>query len=150
MPLKSGTHRRQYLKDIRELVASKKIKANILGFLDNNGPELKELYETSSIFVFPSEAENFPICLLEAMVAGNAIITTKNTGCAEVVGDAALLVEPRNVEDLQNAYQRLMTDYELREKLGKMARHRVETLFSWERVRKDTIDLYDSLGKKSD
>lgn len=139
-----------YLKNIKELVAARNIDVNLLGFLDNNGPELKDLYETSSIFVFPSESENFPICLLEAMVAGNAIITTRNTGCAEVVGDAALLVEPNNVEELKNAYQKLMVDDVLREKLGKMARHRVENLFSWERVRTDTIDLYDSLGKASD
>ncbi|MEE9354435.1 MAG: glycosyltransferase family 4 protein [Methylococcaceae bacterium] len=139
----------QYLQNIKDLVAEKKINANILGFLDNNGSELKELYETSSIFVFPSEAENFPICLLEAMVAGMAIITTKNTGCAEVVGDAALLVEPKSVEDVKHAYQKLMNDDALREKLGKMARERVENLFSWERVRKDTIELYDALGKNN-
>ena len=43
------------------------------GWLDNDSRELKDLFETSSIFVFPSHAENFPLVLLEAMAAGMAI-----------------------------------------------------------------------------
>lgn len=68
--------------------------------------------------MFPSETENFPICFLEAMVAGLAIITTKNTGCAEVVGDAALIVEAKNVADIKPVYKRLVEDKELRKELG--------------------------------
>ena len=55
------------------------------GWLDNNSQQLRELYETSQIFIYPSTEENFPVALLEAMVAGLAIVTTRDTGCAEVV-----------------------------------------------------------------
>jgi len=137
-----------YLEMLKKLVAERQIKANLLGFIDNKSPELKELYETSSIFVFPSEAENFPICLLEAMVAGLAIITTKNTGCAEVVGDAALLIEAKNVADIKAAYKRLVEDEALRKELGAKARKRVEELFSWDRVRNDTNQVYERIGRK--
>ena len=134
-----------YYDTLRRLVTDMEIKANLLGFIDNTSDELKELYETSSIFVFPSEAENFPICLLEAMVAGCAIITTKNTGCAEVVGDTALLVEPRNSEDIKDAYQKLIKEDSFRKELGQRARKRVEDLFSWDRVRNDTDLLYQRI-----
>lgn len=137
-----------YFETLKNLVSKRQIKANLLGFIDNKSPELKELYETSSIFVFPSEAENFPICLLEAMAAGLAIITTKNTGCAEVVGDAALLVEAKNVEDIKTAYKRLVEDEVLRKELGKKARKRVEELFSWGRVRNDTSHVYEGIRRK--
>ena len=61
------------------------------GFLKNKSKEFVNLMESSRIFVFPSESENFPVVLLEAMDAGMGIITTKDTGCEEVVGNAALL-----------------------------------------------------------
>jgi len=138
-----------YLETLKKLVAEKQIQANILGFIDNKSTRLKELFETSSIFVFPSEAENFPICLLEAMVAGLAIITTKNTGCAEVVGDAALLVEARNIKEIKEAYKKLIENETLRKELGKKARKRVEELFSWNRVRNDTDNLYAIMKKKT-
>jgi glycosyltransferase involved in cell wall biosynthesis len=59
------------------------------GWLDNSDPQLTRLCETSAIFALPSEAENFPVCLLEAMASGLAIITTQNTGRADVVGETA-------------------------------------------------------------
>ncbi len=83
------------------------VPAKFYGYVDNNSPELRELYETASIFVFTSESENFPIVLLEAMAAGAAIITTSGTGCAEVVGDAAILVPPRDPEAIRAALEQL-------------------------------------------
>jgi glycosyltransferase involved in cell wall biosynthesis len=100
-------------------------------------PTLKELYETSSIFVLTSEAENFPVVLLESMAAGLAIITTKGTGCAEVVGDSAVLVEPRVALNI------LTTDANLRRKLGQAARKRSEDDFSWAAVARHYLSLYE-------
>ena len=64
------------------------------------------------------------------MVAGLAIITTSETGCAEVVGDAALLVAPRDADGLRNALIRLMSHPALRAQLGRAARARVERDFT--------------------
>ena len=119
---------------------------NFLGYLDNQGPELKELYETSSIFVFPSESENFPIVLLEAMVAGMAIVTTSDTGCAEVVGDTALLVESRDAASIQRALETLLSDAELRADLGRQARARVEANYGWPSIIEQTSAVYSAVG----
>lgn len=137
-----------YLKTIRRIQKEKNIRANIVGFLDNKSSELKELYETSRIFVFPSEAENFPIVLLEAMVAGMAIITTKNTGCAEVVGNEAVLVEPRDVAGIRQALEALVSNPEKCHELGQAARKRVINHFSWDAVIRQTSDVYDTIRKQ--
>lgn len=131
-----------YLKTLQQMSDALKIKVRFWGWLENTSRELKELYEASSIFIFPSESENFPIVLLEAMAAGMAIITTKDTGCAEVVGDAGLLVESRNPVAIKGALSKLINNPDLCRKLGQAARSRVEENFSWSAITKRYIDIY--------
>jgi len=132
-----------YLGNLQRIADNLGIKVSFWGWLENNSPQLKKLYETSSIFVFPSESENFPIILLEAMSAGMAIITTKDTGCAEVVGDTALLVESRNPTAIRKALVRLMSDCDLCKQLGQAARRRLENNFTWSAVARKYVDLYE-------
>jgi glycosyltransferase involved in cell wall biosynthesis len=94
------------------------------------------------IFVLPSESENFPIVLLEAMAAGLAIITTRGTGCAEVVGEAALLVPPKDVAALRAALCRLLCEPALRAALGAAARRRLTENFGWPVVAREHVALY--------
>ncbi|OGU39444.1 MAG: hypothetical protein A2315_00055 [Ignavibacteria bacterium RIFOXYB2_FULL_35_12] len=131
-----------YLKTLKVLAAESKLNINFVGNLDNESKELRGLYETSKIFVFTSEAENFPVVLLEAMIAGLAIITTNDTGCAEVVGDGAVLVNSKNSIAIKEALLKLINNPDLCTKLGKIARKRAEDLFSWETVAKKYIHLY--------
>ncbi len=131
-----------YLESLKRMANDLKLKVNFWGLLNNQSKKLKELYETSRIFAFVSEAENFPIVLLEAMTAGMAIITTKGTGCAEVVKDTALLVEPKNPEAIKKTLPKLTQNQELCHKLGCAARKRVEDHFSWESVAQQYINIY--------
>ncbi len=136
----SGPH----LESIKGISQSTQTGAKIVfhEWLENDSPKLQELYERAGIFIFPSEAENFPIVLLEAMAAGLAIITTKDTGCAEVVGDAAILVNPRDPQAIRSALQTLLVNSELREKLSAAARARVESQFSWSSVANQYVAVY--------
>jgi glycosyltransferase involved in cell wall biosynthesis len=120
-----------YLPVLKSLAARQTKKVQFLGWMDHAAGGIKELYETSQIFVFPSEAENFPIVLLEAMASGMAIITTGGTGCAEVVGDTGLLIESRNSESIRKALRRLLNEPELCASMGAAARKRFENHFSW-------------------
>ncbi len=131
-----------YLSTLSQMSKQLNVPAEFHGYLDNNSPELRELYETASIFVFTSESENFPIVLLEAMAAGAAIVPTSGTGCAEVVGDAAILVPPRDTEAIRAALERLGRDPALVEKLGRAARERVVARFGWERVIESHLQVY--------
>lgn len=131
-----------YLRALQQMASKLKLKVRFCGWLENTSPELKELFETSGIFVFTSESENFPIVLLEAMTAGMAIITTKDTGCAEVVGDTALLVDSRDPVAIREALNRLINNPELCRELGQATRLRLEGNFTWSAVAKRYVDLY--------
>lgn len=134
-----------YLAILKKL-AHKESRIKFYGHLDNNSQELCYLYETSRIFVFTSETENFPIVLLEAMIAGLAIITSGNTGCSEVVGDGALLVNPKDPLSIREALNELIKNRELCSRLGKIARRRAEDLFSWKTVASKYMALYNAYG----
>lgn len=120
--------------DLRKLAKDLSVRVTFTGWLNNDSAELKRLFETSRIFAFPSLAENCPITLLEAMAAGCAIITTHGTGCAEVVGDAALLVPPRDPPAIRRALDRLADSQDLMDTLGAAARARLEQSFTWKHV----------------
>ena len=139
-----------YLPELKRQAEQLNSPAKFIGWLDNRSPQLHQLYETSSIFVFPSEAENFPMVLLEAMAAGLAIITTEGTGCAEVVGDAGILVPPRDPQAIGRALRRLIDDHELRRSLGTAARRRIEENFTWQAVAARYLEEYAQQGISSD
>jgi glycosyltransferase involved in cell wall biosynthesis len=131
-----------YLPSLRKIAIQCKTTIKFWGWLDNNSPEFKDLYETSKIFVFTSEAENFPLVLMEAMASGLAIITTQSTGCAEVVEDSAFLVEKRNSQAIRDALLALTKNDNFCMELGYKAKKRIKEKFSWDVVSKQYIDLY--------
>jgi glycosyltransferase involved in cell wall biosynthesis len=131
-----------YLDTLKSLAAELGVRAKFYGYMDNDSADLRNLYETASIFVFTSESENFPIVLLEAMAAGAAIVTTSGTGCAEVVGDTAVLVPPRDADALRAALTKLNHEPGLVERLGRAARERVVKRFGWERVIELHLEVY--------
>ena len=84
------------------------------------------------------------------MAAGLAIITTEGTGCAEVVGDAGLLVPVRDARAIGRAIKRLVDDPELRRTLGAAARRRVEEHFTWSAVARRYVEEYERHARSSD
>lgn len=134
-----------YLDTLVELAGKLDVDARFHGWLDNESAELKELFETSAIFVFPSHAENFPLVLLEAMAAGLAIITTNQTGCCEVVDDAAIQVTPGDDRAILHAIELLAADEDERSRLGMAARKRLDDLFSWPAVAQRYIGAFEEL-----
>jgi glycosyltransferase involved in cell wall biosynthesis len=135
---------------LQRLAASQRHRVVFHGWLDNRSPALNELYESSEIFVLASEQENFPVALMEAMAAGLAIVTTRGTGCAEVVGDTALLVEPGNPAQMAAALLALIRAPERAHELGRAARRRIESEFSWRSVAERYLGLYRQYGRCAD
>ena len=104
------------------------VPITFLGQVDRD--RLGQLYASSSIFVLPSLQENFPMVLLEAMSAGCAVVTTAYTGCAEVVGEAGVLVPPGDSRALRDAVGGLLRDPERAAALGAAARQRASQFSS--------------------
>jgi glycosyltransferase involved in cell wall biosynthesis len=134
-----------YLTELKEAAKRLRTQATVHfhGWLDNTSSAFRELIETASIFALPSEAENFPIALLEAMGAGLAIITTSGTGCEEVVGATALLVPPRNAAKIRAAIDQLSADPGFCDELGRAAKTRVGGIFSWRQVAERHVEAYE-------
>jgi glycosyltransferase involved in cell wall biosynthesis len=93
---------------------------------------LAALYRLASVFAFPSLYEGFGLPPLEAMACGTPVVTSRISSIPEVVGDAAVLVDPHSVDDIAGGIERVLADEALRADLIARGRERVQH-FSWER-----------------
>ena len=105
--------------------------------------EVWPLYFIADIFVLPSHSEGSPLVLLEAMAAQRAIVATAVGGTPETVEDdvSAVLVPPRNVEQLSAALRQLSADRDRRTRLGRSAFEALKR-FSPEAYRDRILTLY--------
>ncbi|TCV79105.1 glycosyltransferase family 4 protein [Sulfurirhabdus autotrophica] len=97
----------------------KKTKIAGLSIIDHplSSQELAKFYNDALGFIFPSLRESFGLPIIEAMACGCPVITSFDTACAEVAGDAALLVNPRSASDITQAMSRLINEPDLRTQL---------------------------------
>ena len=93
---------------------------------------LAALYRLASVFAFPSLYEGFGLPPLEAMACGTPVVTSSLTSLPEVVGDAAVLVDPYDPADIGGGLERVLADDALRAELSARGRARAQE-FSWER-----------------
>ena len=100
------------------------------------------LYRGASFLIFPSLFEGFGFPLLEAMVSGCPVLCSKVASIPEVVGDAALLFDPNDPEEMADSMHRILTDEELRRTLVKAGRERA-LQFSWERTARETLKVLE-------
>ena len=105
---------------------------------------LASLYRLASVFVFPSLYEGFGLPPLEAMAAGTPVITSNVSSLPEVVGDAALLIDPYEPEAIADAMRRVLTDPGLRQDLSVRGLARVRD-FSWDRSVARVREIYDEV-----
>ncbi len=138
-----------YLSELKRLAEDSKTPIKFWGWLDKSQPDFYELFKKSAIFIFPSEAENFPAVLLEAMSAGMAIITSTAGGCPEVVGKAGLLVEPRDTEGIRKMLLKLIESDQLRRQLGEAALERAQQQFNWKKIAEQYLNCYDEVIRTS-
>lgn len=103
--------------------------------------DMPAFHSGATALVFPSLNEGFGMPIIEAMTCGAPVITSNITSMPEVAGDAAILINPYNTEDIMNAMKKIATDLELREKLIKKGFERVK-VFTWERCVNNYIALF--------
>jgi glycosyltransferase involved in cell wall biosynthesis len=107
---------------------------------------LAALYRMASVFVFPSLYEGFGLPPLEAMAAGAPVVTSNVSSLPEVVGDAALLIDPLDPNAIADAIVRVLTDASLRADLIRRGYERVKT-FSWERSVARVREVYADVAR---
>ena len=106
--------------------------------------DLRVLYSSCALFAFPSLYEGFGMPVLEAMACGAPVVSSNAASLPEVVGDAALLVNPLDVEGLTAAMTRVVEDAGLRESLKRKGSLRIKA-FSWEQSARDLLRVYQEL-----
>jgi glycosyltransferase involved in cell wall biosynthesis len=113
--------------------------------LDYLSDELVALfYSKANAFVYPSYYEGFGLPVLEAMTLGTPVITSNTSSLPEVVGDAAMLVDPDDTIALAEAILKVISDSQLRQELIQKGQQRAK-LFSWENTARETLKAYQSL-----
>ena len=124
---------------LEEIPSNSAGRVEVTGYITRD--RLLELYSRASIFAFPSLDEGFGIPILEAMAQGVPVVTSNRSALAEVAGNAALLIDPEETDQLCDALKRLAEDEVLRTKLASLGRHRAQR-FTWERTLTKTFEVY--------
>jgi len=107
---------------------------------------LAALYALATAFVFPSLYEGFGLPPLEAMASGTPVITSNVSSLPEVVGDAAILIDPHDANAIADGMEQVLADASLREALRERGLARVRQ-FSWERSIRRVWEIYRQVGQ---
>ena len=105
---------------------------------------LRIFFDMAKVFVFPSLYEGFGLPPLEAMAHGTPVVASNTSALPEVVGNAALLVNPENVFEISRAMHRMLTDQPLRERM-KAAGIEQARRFSWETSVRRMVAVYEEV-----
>jgi glycosyltransferase involved in cell wall biosynthesis len=133
--LRRAVHRHKLHKQVR-----------FLGYVADD--QLAILYRLASVFVFPSLYEGFGLPPLEAMASGTPVVASNVSSLPEVVGDAAVLVNPYDVDAIVDGLRRVLTDPALAADMSRKGIERARE-FSWERSVAKTWAVYQTIAGKA-
>jgi len=127
--------------DLRRAVIKSRIQNEVrfLGFVPIG--TLRIFYDLAKIFVFPSLYEGFGLPPLEAMAHGTPVVTSNTSSIPEVVGNAAIMVNPENVFEIMHALHKVLIDQGVREKLKSRGVLQAQR-FSWENSVRRMLEVY--------
>ncbi|MCT7968517.1 glycosyltransferase family 4 protein [Laspinema sp. D1] len=143
--LGDGPEMETYTTMARELGIADRIK--FLGFCSNVTERLTQY----QIFALITNWEGFPISTLEAMRAGLPTVVSDVNGCSEAIieGETGYCIPQGDVDTLRTRLRTLITDSELRIKMGQLARQRYEKEYTFEKMYQHTIETYQDALKSS-
>jgi glycosyltransferase involved in cell wall biosynthesis len=131
--------------DLRRTVVRSGVQHDVrfLGFVPIE--VLRIFYDEAKIFVFPSLYEGFGLPPLEAMAHGTPVVTSNVSSLPEVVGNAAVLVNPENVFEIMRALHRTLMDKALRDRMKERG-YQQAAKFSWETSVRRILEAYGQIA----
>ena len=132
-------------KEVYEAANASKFKKNII-FLPRviALEDMSAFYSGATALVYPSLHEGFGLPPLEAMVCGTPVVASFATSLPEVVGEAAILVDPKNLEDIMKGMKRILENPGLRDELREKGFVQARK-FTWEKYAEDHAVLYKKI-----
>jgi len=161
LALEAFTKAQAEIKDLKLYIAGD-LKTNNFRGIDlsayENNPNIKFLgrisdedliryYSNAVAFLFPSLYEGFGIPVLEAQACGCPVISSNSSSLPEVLGDSALMCNPKSVVGFSDGIVRLLTTPALREKLIEQGRHNVAR-FSWAKSAETVAKVIEQISNK--
>lgn len=134
----------EYVHEFRSMIeekASEDSRVQLIGFVE--GKILSELYSNAKLFVFPSEAEGMPMCLLEAMSYNCPCLVSDIPENVEVGQKYVTTFESKNIEDLRDKLVFCLEEHIA----NKNSRQYIIDNFSWDKVVGQTLECYSELIK---
>ncbi len=138
--LAGGKPNKKFYKEenINKIVKDLKYKKDIINLDFVSEEEKWNLLKNAEIFVYPSFYEGFGMLVLEAQSAGVPVITSNVSALPEVAGEGAILVDPKNTEEMAEAIYKIINDEGLRNALIRKGLDNVKK-FNWEKCAKETL-----------
>jgi len=131
----------QQAVQLRQLIQREGLNDHVLFYDHVSDEDLALFYNVADLFVFPSLYEGFGLPPLEAMACGIPVVCSNAASLPEVVGDAALLVDPTDEEAIAEAILRVLDDKGLQADLREAGLQRAAG-FTWERTAQETLTVY--------
>jgi len=130
---------------IHEAIGKSKFASEIrsLGFVPDE--QLPELYRAADVFVYPSLYEGFGLPPIEAMACGCPVICSTRGALREVIGDAAAIVEPEDVQSIAEQLRLLASVEKVRERMRSAGIEHARK-FDWNRAAEETLKVYEGMG----
>jgi len=135
-----GWHYEEIFKEVTKHKLEERV--HLLGFVPDD--DLPALYNAAMLFIYPSLYEGFGLPALEAMACGAPVIASNQSSIPEVVGEAGILVDPRDVAAMAEAISQLLADNELRQRLSKDGLTQA-TKFIWPEMGRKLLRLYQQV-----
>lgn len=134
-----------FFRRMKERVARLGLQPHVIftGFVSDD--DLPALYTRASLYVFPSFCEGFGLPALEACLYGLPVVASNSSSLPEVLGGAAFYFNPHRPAEIAQAMQQVLDNETLRLKLISNGFKRALS-FSWERMARQTLDLYTHVG----
>jgi glycosyltransferase involved in cell wall biosynthesis len=131
---------------VRQAVIQSRVENSVrfLGFVPFD--TMRVFYEAATAFVFPSLYEGFGLPPLEAMASGTPVITSTMSSLPEVVGNAAMLVNPENVFDIARGMKEVLLSPSLRATLVEAGRKHAAK-YSWKNTAQQVLEIYREIAR---
>lgn len=127
---------------LRPLARELGVERRVVFVGHTNDEALRTLYHAAVALIYPSLGEGFGLPIVEAMACGCPVVTSTVSSMPEVAGDAAILVNPRDTDEIAGAMSRVLATPGLRERLAERGRARA-VAFTWDEAARRTLRCYD-------